>query len=328
MVNEQTMRADAAMRSTTRSFAAVALKGKGEPVAALASALGDGAASASTRTRSPRRRSSAGTASSSLLEDTFERMLAESEIQLVTITGEPGVGKTRLLAEFRTWVDDRPELVSWRQGRCLPYGDGITFWALGEIVKAHAGILESDGPAEAAAKLETTVAEMTDGRWLHARLGPLVGVAGGEVVEREESYAAWQRFLEEIAATGPLVLLFEDLHWADPALLTFVERLVDWSRGLPILVLCTGRPELFERHPTWGGGTRNATTVSLSPLSLGRDGAASVQPARDGRAPCGDERRAPRAGGRQPAVHRGVRAALPGARVRRICPCPTRCTGS
>ena len=187
----------------------------------------------------------------------------------MTITGEPGVGKTRLLAEFRTWVDDRPELVSWRQGRCLPYGDGITFWALGEIVKAHAGILESDGPAEAAAKLETTVAEMTDGRWLHARLGPLVGVVGGEVVEREESYAAWQRFLEEIAATGPLVLLFEDLHWADPALLTFVERLVDWSRGLPILVLCTGRPELFERHPTWGGGTRNATTVSLSPLSPG-----------------------------------------------------------
>jgi class 3 adenylate cyclase/tetratricopeptide (TPR) repeat protein len=202
-----------------------------------------------------------------LLQGTFERMLAEAEIQLVTITGEPGVGKTRLLSEFRAWVDDLPLLVSWRQGRCLPYGDGITFWALGEIVKAHAGILESDDPAAATAKLEQVVADMTDERWLHARLGPLVGVAGGEVVDREESYAAWQRFLEEIAARGPLVLLFEDLHWADPALLAFVERLVDWSRGLPILVLCTGRPELYERHPTWGGGTRNSTTVSLSPLS-------------------------------------------------------------
>jgi len=97
-----------------------------------------------------------------LLQSTYERMLGESEIQLVTLIGEPGVGKTRLLAEFRQWVDDRPEIVFWRQGRCLPYGDGITFWALGEIVKAHAGILESDRPADAAAKLATAVAEMED----------------------------------------------------------------------------------------------------------------------------------------------------------------------
>jgi class 3 adenylate cyclase/tetratricopeptide (TPR) repeat protein len=203
-----------------------------------------------------------------LLQGTFERTLAEAEIQLVTITGEPGVGKTRLLAEFKSWIDDRPELVYWRQGRCLPYGDGITFWALGEIVKAHAGILESDGTDEAADKLEAVVSELEESAWLIDRLRPLVGLAPGGEAEREESFTAWLRFLEGVAATGPLVLLFEDLHWADPALLSFVEHLVDWSRGLPLLVLCTGRPELYERHPTWGGGTRNSTTVSLSPLSV------------------------------------------------------------
>jgi class 3 adenylate cyclase/tetratricopeptide (TPR) repeat protein len=202
-----------------------------------------------------------------LLQDTFERMLAEAEIQLVTITGEPGVGKTRLLAEFRSWVDDRPELVFWRQGRCLPYGDGITFWALGEIVKAHAGILESDTPDEASAKLARAVDGLDDADWLHARLGPLVGLAGSGETSREESFGAWQRFIESVAASGPLVLLVEDLHWADDAMLEFVERLVDWSTGLPILVLCTGRPELYETHSAWGGGKRNSTTVSLSPLS-------------------------------------------------------------
>jgi class 3 adenylate cyclase/tetratricopeptide (TPR) repeat protein len=202
-----------------------------------------------------------------LLQDTFERMVAESEIQLVTLAGEPGVGKTRLLAEFRDWVDDRPELIFWRQGRCLPYGDGITFWALGEIVKAHAGILESDAPEEASSKLAGAVAGMDDEEWLLARLGLLVGLSGGGETDREGSFEAWQRFIESVATIGPLVLLFEDLHWADDALLEFVERLVDWSSGLPILVLCTGRPELYETHPAWGGGKRNSTTVSLSPLS-------------------------------------------------------------
>jgi class 3 adenylate cyclase/tetratricopeptide (TPR) repeat protein len=202
-----------------------------------------------------------------LLQDTFERMVGESEIQLVTIIGEPGVGKTRLLAEFRAWVDDRPELVYWRQGRCLPYGDGITFWALGEIVKAHAGILESDDPAQAENKLGQTLMGVDDAEWLQTRLAPLVGLAGGGDTDREESFRAWLRFIESIAGRGPLVLLFEDLHWADDALLEFVERLVDWSSGLPILVLCSGRPELYESHPAWGGGKRNSTTVSLSPLS-------------------------------------------------------------
>ncbi len=265
IVNEQAYRAT---RQAIRyeELPALELKGKGDPVAAwhalsATSRFGVDAEVAPPTPFVGRDRELR------LLQDTFERMVGEAEIQLVTITGEPGVGKTRLLAEFRSWVDDRAELVHWRQGRCLPYGDGITFWALGEIVKAHAGILESDAPAEAASKLAHAVAGADDAEWLQDRLGPLVGLAGSGQTDREESFRAWQRFFESIAADRPLVLLFEDLHWADNALLEFVERLIDWSSGLPILVLCTGRPELYESHPAWSGGKRNSTTVALSPLS-------------------------------------------------------------
>src|SRR5947209_373539 len=150
-----------------------------------------------------------------LLKDAYVRALEESSLQLVTMTGEPGVGKTRLIAEFQGFVDGRPEIVWWRQGRCLPYGEGITFWALGEIVKAHVGILESDGPEEVDAKLnaaiETLVEDESDRSWFHTRLAPLIGVQGTEqAFEREELFSAWQRFLELVAAQRPLVLVIED----------------------------------------------------------------------------------------------------------------------
>jgi class 3 adenylate cyclase/tetratricopeptide (TPR) repeat protein len=205
-----------------------------------------------------------------LLQSTFARTLRESSTQLVTITGEPGVGKTRLSAEFRLWVDDQPEIVFWRQGRSLPYGEGITYWALGEMVKAQAGILESDSAEEARAKLAVAVAETTtdedEREWLQNSLAPLVGAGDGKAALPEASFAAWQRFLEGVAAQRPLIAVFEDLHWADDQLLAFVEHLVDWSSALPLLVLCTARPELYERVPGWGGGKRNSNTISLSPL--------------------------------------------------------------
>ncbi len=208
-----------------------------------------------------------------LLRQSFTRMLRESSVQLVTIIGEPGVGKSRLIAEFFSYVDSLPDLVFWRQGRCLPYGDGITFWALGEIVKAQTGILESDGPDEAAAKLKESVDGVVEDagerEWIAARLAPLVGVGAdpGAVAERDESFAAWRAYLESVAATRPLVLVVEDLHWADGAMFEFLAHVVDWSTDLPILLLCSARPELSERAPGWGGGTRNSTTISLSPLS-------------------------------------------------------------
>jgi class 3 adenylate cyclase/tetratricopeptide (TPR) repeat protein len=208
-----------------------------------------------------------------LLKETYARTLSESSIQLVTLTGEPGVGKSRLVAEFHAFVDEQPEPVLWRQGRCLPYGEGITFWALGEILKAQAGVLESDSPDKASEKLAAIIRDVVDEAserdWFQSRVAPLVGApaeAAG-AVERSESFTAWRRFLEAVASKEPLVLVLEDLHWADGAMLEFVEHLVDWATGVPILVTCTARPELYERRPAWGGGKRNSTTASLSPLT-------------------------------------------------------------
>ncbi|HEX4747471.1 MAG TPA: adenylate/guanylate cyclase domain-containing protein [Gaiellaceae bacterium] len=202
-----------------------------------------------------------------LMRSLFDKVARDSEVQLVTIVGEPGVGKSRLVAELFAYIDERPELVTWRQGRCLPYGDGITFWALGEIMKAHAGIYESDSPDDAAAKLDALLPESDDKTWLRARLLPLVGVETGQPLSREESFTAWRRFLEAIAEDGPTVLVVEDIHWADEALLAFLEHLADWAQGVPLIVVCTARPELYESHGTWGAGLSNHTAIRLGPLS-------------------------------------------------------------
>src|ERR687885_808151 len=144
----------------------------------------------------------------------------------------------------------------------------MAFWALGEIVKAECGILESDSSEEAEAKLERALpAGDPDLAWLKARLSPLVG-GGGEPASQEESFTAWRRCLESLAEARETVLVFEDLHWADAALLSFLEHLADWSEGVPLLVLCTARPELYEQHSTWAAGLRNATTINLAPLSV------------------------------------------------------------
>jgi predicted ATPase len=177
------------------------------------------------------------------------------------------------VAELAADVDDRPELVTWRQGRCLPYGDGITFWALGEIDKAEAGILESDPPAQVRAKLQAAVATLvgdpSEREWLQARLAPLLGIADPDAVkpERAELFAAWRRFVEAIAASHPLVLVVEDLHWADPAMLEFLQHLVERSSGLPLLIVATARPELLERSPAWAEAGAAATLLPLGALS-------------------------------------------------------------
>ena len=208
-----------------------------------------------------------------LLKGLFEQTLADRVVRLVTVVGEPGVGKSRFVAELGASVDDRPKLVIWRQGRCLPYGDGITFWALGEIVKAQAGILESDPSSEVSAKLEAAVADLladpSERGWLRERLAPLVGIAGPDAVkaERAELFAAWQRFVEAIAASHPLVLVVEDLHWADQAMLEFLEHLVERSADLPLLIVATARPELLERQPGWGGGDPASTRIPLGALT-------------------------------------------------------------
>jgi class 3 adenylate cyclase len=203
-----------------------------------------------------------------LLIGTFERAAQQRSVQLLTVVGEPGVGKSRLVAELFAYTHAKPGLTRWRQGHCLPYGEGITFWALGEIVKAEAGILESDSAEVAAAKLDAVVSpDEPERQWLLQRLAPLIGVETTSPAERLELFMAWRRFLEGLAAARPSVLVFDDLHWADEALLAFLEHLAEWSQGVPLLVLCTARPELYERRPGWGAGQRNAQTINLSPLS-------------------------------------------------------------
>ena len=210
----------------------------------------------------------------SVLRDALERARHERIPQLITLVGVPGMGKSRLVHELWRVVDADPEIVTWRQGRCLAYGDGIAFWALGEVVKAQAGILERDSETEAEAKLRAAVhavlADASDAGWVESHLAPLVGLEaesglGGD--RRGEAFAAWRRFLEALAEQRPFVLVLEDLHWADDGLLDFVDELVDWLTGMPLLVVCTARPELLERRPGWGGGKLNASTVGLSPLS-------------------------------------------------------------
>ena len=201
-----------------------------------------------------------------LLAGALDRARQELSPELVTLIGVPGIGKSRLVLELYGRIERESELTSWRHGRCLPYGEGITFWALGEMVKSQAGILEGDSESEAEQKLAAVV----DDPWIEKHLRPLVGLSGGaegEGERRDEAFTAWRRFFEGLADERPLVLAFEDLHWADENLLDFIDHLVEWATGVPILVVCTARPELLNRRPGWGGGKSNALTISLSPLS-------------------------------------------------------------
>ena len=210
----------------------------------------------------------------SILRDVLDRSMREPSTQLVSVIGEPGIGKSRLVEELSEYVSERPELITWRRGRSLSYGDGVAFWALGEMVKSQAGILESDTAQVAKEKLDEAVAavvvEQRDREWVARHLGPLVGLeattAAGEG-GRVEAFAAWRRFIESLAEDGPTVLVFEDIHWADDALLDFIDLVADRAGAVPLLIVCTARPELFERREHWGGGKTNATSISLTPLS-------------------------------------------------------------
>jgi class 3 adenylate cyclase/tetratricopeptide (TPR) repeat protein len=209
-----------------------------------------------------------------VLLDALARARNGGASQLVTLVGVPGIGKSRLVVELSAIIDDQPELIFWRQGRSLPYGEGVTFWALAEIVKAQAGILETDSAEAAVQKLDQTVedvvADEAEADWIESQLRPLVGLEDEAQLgtdRQAEAFGAWRRFFEHLAERSPLVLVFEDLHWADDGLLDFIDYLVEWAGGVRLLVVCIARPELLTRRPGWGGGKPNATTLSLSPLS-------------------------------------------------------------
>jgi class 3 adenylate cyclase len=207
------------------------------------------------------------------LKAALTRACQQRSPELVTLVGVPGIGKSRLVTELFATIETAPwGLVYWRQGRSLPYGEGVSYWALAEMVKAQAGILETDDASEAEAKLSRTLEDLIDEDvdWVRNHLRPLIGqVWTSDLANdpREEAFAAWRRFFEALAERHPLVLIFEDVHWADDGLLDFIEHLVDWVRDVPMLILCTARLELLERRPAWGGGKVNAATIALAPLS-------------------------------------------------------------
>jgi predicted ATPase/class 3 adenylate cyclase len=206
-----------------------------------------------------------------LILNTLARSKRNQTVQLVTLVGVPGIGKSRLVWELQRSLEEASDLVTWRRGRCLPYGEGVAYWALDEIVKSEAGILETDDAAAADEKLRRSVRELvsdpSEAAWVEEHLRPLLGLGSAAAGEtRDEAFSAWRRFIESLAERAPLVLVFEDLHWADEGLLDFIEHVADWSREAPLLLLCTARPDLHERRDGWGGHG-NALTITLAPLT-------------------------------------------------------------
>ena len=192
----------------------------------------------------------------SLLRSTLARVLAEREPQLVTLVGVPGIGKSRLMAELAS--QEPAAQVRRLQGHSLPYGEGVTFWALGEMVKAHCAILGIRHSEQARQKLSAAVAEVlaerSEADSVERHLRPLAGLEAEDIGagdRRSEAFAAWRRFIEALAERQPLVLAFEDLHWADDDLLDFVDHLLDWAEGVPLLVVGSARPELLTRRSGW-----------------------------------------------------------------------------
>jgi class 3 adenylate cyclase/tetratricopeptide (TPR) repeat protein len=227
-----------------------------------------------------------------LLRVLFERTVRDRRPNLVTIIGPPGIGKSRLSHEVARALGGIGTRVV--RGRCLPYGDGLTYWPLAEILKSDAGILDSDAPDAILEKARASLNPRFSGDEGMGLVSVLLSSIGVDVpsdplagtdpdAARRVIVRAWQRYLESMTAEGPVLALIEDVHWADPSLLELLEAVVARASG-PALVLCMARPDLFERRPDWGGGLSNATTLSLSPLSAG-EGAALIENLLDGEAP-------------------------------------------
>ncbi len=205
-----------------------------------------------------------------LVKDLFHASAEQQTAHLVSVVGIAGIGKSRLSWEFFKYIDGLSDTMYWHRGRCLSYGEGVTYWALAEMVRMRAGILEAEDPASAVEKLRACVEEHVpdpeERRWVEPRLAHLLGLEERTPRDREDLFGAWRLFFERLTQTYPTILVFEDMQWADASLLEFVEYLLDWSRNHPLFVLTLARPELAERHPTWGAGKRNFTSQFLGPL--------------------------------------------------------------
>jgi class 3 adenylate cyclase len=202
------------------------------------------------------------------IKDLFHASARERKPRLVSVIGPAGIGKTRLAWEFLKYVDGLLDLAWWHAGRSPAYGDGISFWALGEMVRARAGLLETDDEATSREKLRAMVAEHVpdpdERSWIEPALLALLGLGGS--TGSAELFAAWRTFFERLAMSAPVIMVFEDLHHADSGLLDFIDHLMEWSRGVPIAVITLSRPELLERRADWGAGKRTFASLYLEPL--------------------------------------------------------------
>ncbi|MGH2416853.1 MAG: adenylate/guanylate cyclase domain-containing protein [Candidatus Limnocylindria bacterium] len=208
-----------------------------------------------------------------MLKDFHVATAAERRPRLVSIVGQGGIGKTRLVWEFQKYIDGVTEVVYWHQGRSPAYGEGISFWALAEMVRGRAGISDADdattGRAKLTAALDEWIVDEDERRWVEPALLQLLGLEAGDATprtERESLFAAWRVFFERIAERGVVVLVFEDLQWADDGLLDFIEHILEWSRERPIYLISLARPELLDRRSDWGAGRRSFTSLVLEPL--------------------------------------------------------------
>jgi class 3 adenylate cyclase/tetratricopeptide (TPR) repeat protein len=205
-----------------------------------------------------------------LVKDLFHAAPRERRPRLVSIIGQAGIGKSRLAWEFLKYIDGIKMRVLWHQGRSPAYGEGISFWALAEMVRSRVGLLELDDPPTTRAKLalalETYVPDEAERRWMAPRLEQLLGMADSEAGGLDDLFAAWRTFFERVAGENTLVMVFEDLHWADQGQLDFIDHLLEWSRGSAIYIITLARPELLERRPNWGAGQRSFTSLALEPL--------------------------------------------------------------
>jgi class 3 adenylate cyclase/tetratricopeptide (TPR) repeat protein len=198
-----------------------------------------------------------------LLRLSFERAAEERVCHLATVLGSAGVGKSRLVEEFLAPLEDSVTLL---RGRCLPYGEGITFWPVREVLRQAAGVGEEEPAEEARAKLRSLCQGIEGEDLVFDRVAQVLGL-GGESGPSEETFWAIRRLLEIAGSDRPLVIVFDDIHWAEPTFLDFVEHLTDWTRDAALLVLCLSRQELLESRPAWGGGKMNASAILLEPLS-------------------------------------------------------------